>query len=91
MTTSYTITSQPAQGMATVSSDGLLSYTANKGTSGADSITVQVADAAGATADVVVGVTITAVKSSGGGVLNLYSLLLLSAMIALMRRHGKWF
>ena len=87
----YTITSQPAQGMATVSSDGLLSYTANKGTSGADSITVQVADEAGATADVVVGVTITAVKSSGGGVLNLYGLLLLSAMIALMRRHGKGF
>ncbi len=61
-TFSYSLTTSPLNGTASVNVTGLVSYTPNVNFNGADSITIRVTDAAGATATVTINISVNAVN-----------------------------
>ncbi len=65
-TLSYAITTNGSKGTATVSGSGLVSYSANSGSTGSDSLVITVTDSAGATVDVTITINITAASTGGG-------------------------
>ncbi|MBA3684569.1 MAG: right-handed parallel beta-helix repeat-containing protein [Planctomycetes bacterium] len=64
---SWSIQSQGSQGVASVTGSGALSYTANAGASGADSVVARVSDGRGGSDTITVAVAIAAPSSSGSG------------------------
>jgi len=70
---SFSITEQPTKGVANVNESGVVTFTANTGTQGADSFIVTVSDSSGASASQIINVSISPVpdktsdnKKSGG-------------------------
>lgn len=89
----YSISEAPTKGEATVDEAGTITYTANAGETGADSLTITATDSEGATATKTVSVSISAVPvtppassgDSGGGSLHWIYLSILTLLVTCRR------